>query len=390
MEFDNRWLNEAVGWQVAKEARQLCRAGAVLEAGWEDHRIKGVVMRNRKPQLAGFQFGSGGRLDITNLCLCKQSVRDGIMCVHSSAVVVAMIEGGVPPLGGASREGIEAKAGKGEASSREQTTPPVAKHETRDPLRVTFNERWVELWEKGRVPAKIEVDGEAGDRGLWSWMDHRGVKQVPAQLVLPPEKASDLLSGLKGKRGVYWGEREFSVAEVPASRLRVEMENAGGDFRLRPLPWGEDEQQLLVGGTETWVLFAERVLAQAMRVPPRGAEEAYQRLLQGEEVVLGPVDLLRALDQWHECLEFLSPPGQGLTLDQARPRFVLSVEGSLHALSGKVRVLYPGEVSFSLGEEPPGGAFPMRPDPEKGEFLLRNPAKEQAASRLLTEEWGFS
>lgn len=380
--LDERWLNEAVGWRVAKEARQLRKAGAVLQAAWEENRLQGIVLRAGKPGVAGFAFGKS-RLDLTNLCQCPDARRRGEMCVHSAAVALAVIHRDPPKAAGGAvaapptpQSGIDA--------------PAVPKEETREPVRVVFHERWLELWDKDRVPVKVEAAGDGGDRRLWRWLDQVGIAKLPAQLVLKAEQASLLLRALQGLGGAACGDRALTVAEVPAARLRVELLPAGSEFRLRPLPWRGDDQQLVAGGDRFWVVFPKRGLVQAMRQAPSGQEGVYAGLLREEEVVVSPGQLLAALDGWHESLEFLTEPGAGLTLDVAQPSFALRLEGSLNALAGRVTVGYPQDVSFLLGKNPPGGAFPMRPDPERGVFLMRNPAAESRARRLLTEEFGFS
>lgn len=379
-DLDDRWLNAAVGWRVAKEARLMRKAGAVLEAGWQENRLQGIVLRAGKPSLAGFAFGKN-RLDLTNLCQCPDARRRGEMCVHSAAVALAVIHGDAPKEAAQTGPAF-APAGVGSGRLPE-------KEETREPVRAVFHERWIELWGKDRVPVKLEASGD-GDRRLWRWMDRAAVTGLPAQMVLKVEQAAGLLDALEGLPGTVWGERNLMVAEIPAARLRVELEPAGEEFRLRPLPWRSEDQQLLGGGGRYWVVFPRRGLVQGLRRAPAGAEALYQRLLRGEEVVAGPAQLLAALDGWHECLEFLTAPGAGLALETAPAEFGLRLEGSLNALSGRVTVTYPQGVAFTLGQDPPAGAFPMRPDPGRGVFQLRNSAAETRARRLLTEELGFT
>ena len=103
-----------------------------------------------------------------------------------------------------------------------------------------------------------------------------------------------------------------------------------------------------------------------MRRAPAGAESVYERLLHEEAVVVGPAQLLAALDAWHECLEFLTEPGAGLALEAAQPGFAMRLEGALNALAGKVTVRYPQGVAFNLGQEPPAGAFPIPRSPRTG------------------------
>lgn len=381
MKLDENWLNAAVGWRVAKEARQMRKAGAVLRAGWEENRLQGLVLRAGKPSAAGFVFGKN-RLDLTNLCQCPDARRRGEMCVHSAAVALAVIHRDPPREGPAAGAATPSAAFAKEPAREERA-------EMRQPVRAVFHERWIELWDKDRVPVRIEA-AEQGDRTLWRWLDQAGVTKLPAQLVLKAEQAGSLLSALPGIPGVGWGQRSLTIAEVPAARLRVDLRNAGGEFRLSPLPWRGEDQILVGAGGRHWAIFPQRGLVQAMRRPPGGMEAIYERLLREEEVRLGPASLLAALDGWHECLEFLTEPGEGLALQQAEPAFALRLEGSLNALAGKVTVRYPQGVSFVLGQEPAAGAFPLRPDPEAGLFLLRNGAAEARARRLLTEEFGFT
>lgn len=378
-QLSEKWLSDAAGWKVMKEARGLHQAGAVLEVKVEGRHLKGVVLVQGKPQVAGFEIES--RTDLRNLCACHLSRRYGQVCAHSTAVVLAHLLGGVtaPAPAAFPRPQAEPAAANG---------PAIApRKETRGGVRITFDARFAELWEKGRIPVRVESAAEGGE-AVWSWLDRARVTKLPAACVLTPEQTIDLLEALQDTGAARRGTDALSVSGSPAARIRVRLQNTeDGDFRLTPLSRKGADQQWLRAGQRRWVYFPGRGLLEPVRPAPAGSEAVYADLLDGKEVTLPPGLLLAGLSGWHDAVEFLSEPGQGIVLEPGRPRFRARFEGSFNSLSGTVTVCYHNAVTFRLGATPPPGSFPYRaPD---GSFVTRNALAERlAASRL--EEFGFS
>ncbi len=372
-----KWLSDAAGWKVLKEARALQQAGAVSEVRVEGRNLKGVIIVQGKPQVAGFEIES--RTDLRNLCSCHLSRRYGQVCVHSTAVAMTHI------LGGTSAP-VAAKPGKS-APAPSCPEPVREKPETRGGVCVRLDVRFAELWEKGRIPVRVEAAAD-GAGVIWKWLDRAKISKLPAVCVVNPEQAIDLFEAIQDTGAARRGDDALAVAGTPAARVRVRLENcANGDFRLTPQVRKGNEQRWLRAGNRRWVYFPERALLEPVRPAPAGGESAYAELLDGKEVTIPPGLLLAGLSAWHDCVEFLSEPGQGIVLRPGTPRFSARFEGSFNALSGVVTVTYDDVVTFRLGAAPPGGSFPYRAT--DGSFVTRNAGAERYGAARL-EEFGFA
>ena len=84
MELTEKFLVSMCGWPVFKEARSIHAAGHVSEATYEPPLLKGKVVSQGKPFLAGLKIRSA--IDVENLCPCRDSRGRGIICAHSVAV----------------------------------------------------------------------------------------------------------------------------------------------------------------------------------------------------------------------------------------------------------------------------------------------------------------
>ena len=372
-----KWLADAAGWKVMKEARGIHQAGAVTEVSLDGRRLKGILVVQGKPQIAGFEIES--RTDIQNLCSCHLSRRYGQVCAHSTAVGLAYVLG---PVGGVP-SAVPPTPGRPAAAP----AAVVERPETRGGLRVHFDPRFADLWEKGRIPVRIEAAKDGG-QAVWKWLDRARVVKLPAGCVLNPEQAIDLLETLQDTGVARRGEDELAVSGSPASRLRVRLESlADGDFRLTPLARQGADHRWLRAGARIWAYFPGRGLLEPVRAAPAGAEAILGKLLAGEVATVPPGLLLAALNAWHECVEFLSEPGQGIVVRPGLPKFRARFEGSFNALSGIVTVIYGESSSFRLGATPPPGSFPFRA--ADGSFHTRNAMAERLAAARL-EDFGFT
>ncbi len=366
MELTEKWLNNAAGWQVLKEARAIWKAGAVISASYEGKLLRGVVAGGGQQRVAGFVIN--GPTDLDNLCKCPTARRFGQVCAHSVAVALTIIHGNgavIPSNPVAKKEGPIEKAptlrGKG--------------------VKVIFDHRLVEMWNRGRIPVKFEA-GEEEPSGIWDWLDQAGISTLPAHGVLSQEQAESFFARFSGNR-LQLGDTELFVADSEAARLKVNLYRDGDDFEVEPLPWKSEDQERL----GNWVLFPRRGAIEPLRRPPKHCEAIYGKLLEGKTVKVSAGELLAGIDAWHECLEFRSEPGEGLVIRTGQPEFRAKFEGSMNALSGTITVCYEG-VEFRLGGQPPAGAFPQRGT--DGAFLVRNGRAETAASEQLTDAMGFT
>ncbi|MEM7010750.1 MAG: SNF2-related protein, partial [Verrucomicrobiota bacterium] len=364
MELTRPWLQKIAGWKAVKQATLLFNAGAVVEADRKGDVVKGIVVAGKRRQVAGFKIND--EFDVDNLCTCIVARRTGQVCEHSVAVVLALISD--PP------EEPKPKT-EPKPAAAPKPAPPA------EPVEVCFDERAFELWAKGRIPIQFRKrDGDPNDADvrISAWLNSVGVQQLPTRAVLKPAQAAQLIVLLRGAEQVSVGERALTVSDVPAARLRVELSRDGDEFALSPFAWAKDDQELLDG----FVWFPERGLIQSLRKPPKGADEVYRDLLNGDAARIPAADFIRNAAAWEEAVEFV---GQTLHIAQAQPRFHLALEGSLNALSGVATVHYPDDVAFRMGQ----GRDDDFPIESGDQFLNRNPAAEDRAQQLL-ENAGFT
>ena len=91
-EITERWLMDAGGWQAMKAARAAWQAGSVLSVEFDGNRLRGQIRAAGRTLAAGLVIKS--RTDVSNLCSCPQSRRDGALCEHSLALGLAWVHRG--------------------------------------------------------------------------------------------------------------------------------------------------------------------------------------------------------------------------------------------------------------------------------------------------------
>lgn len=111
MELTEKLLVSLGGWPVMKEARAMHAAGRVVEASYEPPVLRGRISEGGK------QFGAGLKLrnsiDVENLCPCRDSRVRGIICAHSVAVGLQVLNPAQKP---ASRPAAAPAAPRGAAT----------------------------------------------------------------------------------------------------------------------------------------------------------------------------------------------------------------------------------------------------------------------------------
>ena len=90
VELTEKLLISMGGWQAYKEARALHAAGRVAEASYEPPILKGRLTDGDKSFLAGLKLRNA--IDVENLCPCRDSRVRGIICAHSLAVGLQVIQ----------------------------------------------------------------------------------------------------------------------------------------------------------------------------------------------------------------------------------------------------------------------------------------------------------
>jgi superfamily II DNA or RNA helicase len=85
-----RFLSDAGGWQALKQARALHEMGRVLEATYDPPLLQGRVREGENELKSGLRILSASKVE--NLCTCRMSRRDGMICPHALAVGLAWIK----------------------------------------------------------------------------------------------------------------------------------------------------------------------------------------------------------------------------------------------------------------------------------------------------------
>ncbi|MGH8047112.1 MAG: DEAD/DEAH box helicase [Chthoniobacterales bacterium] len=84
MDLTEKFLISMCGWPVFKQARAIHAAGRVTGASYEPPLLKGRVSEGGKEFLCGLKLNN--RIDVENICPCRDSRVRGIICAHSIAV----------------------------------------------------------------------------------------------------------------------------------------------------------------------------------------------------------------------------------------------------------------------------------------------------------------
>jgi len=84
VELTEKLLVSMGGWPVMKEARAIHAAGRISEASYEPPVLRGKIAEGGKQFMAGLKMRNS--IDVENLCPCRDSRVRGIICAHSVAV----------------------------------------------------------------------------------------------------------------------------------------------------------------------------------------------------------------------------------------------------------------------------------------------------------------
>jgi superfamily II DNA or RNA helicase len=339
-ELTRDFLMDAGGWKEMKAAREMHRAGLVVEASFEGGVLEGMVKTGGKAKKVRMVIHS--RTDMDNKCSCFLARRDGRVCSHAVAV------------------GLEVIAPTVRAVAEEKEVVPEEKVESLWPRLVEEAEegarsitcsvmlplKMAETWTRGQIMIGVGVRDEEGvecllgqlgkeDLLLVGERDARLLEKLqelfPAQPpgVVTLEKAAflKLLEGLAGHPRVLFGKKES--AQVNPVRRRLPLRCS--DFKLKAV-WPREMTALIEGGV-AWGLVDKEFVPVALGLP-----EKWTRVL-GKGTTVGEIDaprVLRGLAEWFEISDevWKSLP-QELT-----PTVELRLEGSLNHVDGTLVFLY--------------------------------------------------
>src|SRR6516225_762899 len=89
IQITERFLMDTGGWQAMKMARALVQMGRVVRARYAPPLLQGLVREGEIEYRAGLKIS--GKTDVENLCSCRESREWGIICAHSLAVGLVVL-----------------------------------------------------------------------------------------------------------------------------------------------------------------------------------------------------------------------------------------------------------------------------------------------------------
>lgn len=90
IELNEDFFAEVAGWGVVRDARSLLGGDKVLSSNWSPPLLKGVVQDGAVLYRAGLVIK--GSVDIDNVCSCRSAREAGIICAHSVAVGLHLLQ----------------------------------------------------------------------------------------------------------------------------------------------------------------------------------------------------------------------------------------------------------------------------------------------------------
>jgi superfamily II DNA or RNA helicase len=376
MQITEKLLVETGGWQVFKHARGLHAGGRVSEAVQEGGELSGYVREGETRYRAGLRFLS--RTNVENLCTCKDSRARGLICAHSVAVALGILQPAVsqpapviqaPPVGVPPQRSVEARGFSKEVGK------PVELH-------VVFPPNLGQAAARGGASIGVEAVC-AGRRVLLNALETRETYRcdnadwrllealvllqeggaLPGMFSLGVDPLLALFEALDGHPRVTIARRApLRVGGESVRPVLYAETRPNGDWALRcELPAGG---ALFAGKKAAWLLRDA-----ALRPVCAGLPFAYLSLLQGEVVLpAGAVGTFveREWAQLRACFDcerielpgtpsvvgdgFNSMQTTGATVDPhalAGPVFIMRLEGSLNFLTATLTVAY-GDVRTTL------------------------------------------
>ena len=319
-----RFLSECGGWQALREARGIHAAGRVLAASYAPPLLEGRVREGDGELRSGLRITSQSHVE--NLCTCRASRRDGVVCAHALAVGLAWLK---PPAVAAPAAPVKA------------ATADVGPHFSTDEgepleLHIVLPPNFAAAWDRNAITLGIE-GATGGRRVLLSALAGAKNYRVSAADLPVLTKLRALADGTLP--GIATIDRTAFLDLLPtlASYPRVTFaKTAPATIHGKPFDTASglpSEVVILAGSSSAWLLHGHAFHPLAPAVTTAASATA------GTEP----------------------------------PRFALALEGSLNHLTARLDAIY-GEDHFSVEATPPRTAKTPR----------HHAAESQALDRLRT------
>jgi superfamily II DNA or RNA helicase len=433
IQLNDAFFQKTAGWEVVKHARALLAIDKVLSSNYTPPVLKGVVAAGETTYRAGLVIK--GVIDIDNLCTCRASRDDGIICAHSVAVGLHWMRGQAEEKSGKQenrKTGAEAVGPVRTATSGPAAVPKPARDGIKLrraeggevlEIHVIFPPNLADSLARGRAMLVFEGATSRGrmplnalvkagpfrlsptDAELLDAAELVSGGDTPGMVQLPAADFVELLPKLAGHPRLTVGRTQpFAVSNTPAALpLKATLE-ANGEITIALRPGGKPPV-VFSGGTAAWVL-AEVGQAASLPAAPTGAKGIQATATNPGRLAACPTLAPLALaPQFRGALQqplrmprtqvplFLSQDWPKLSaggsveanfrledfeLKPQPPKFILNLAGGLAQLTGSLQCAY-GPRIMTVGVSAAGeGAF--IPDPANPRrYATRDPLAEHNA-----------
>ncbi len=433
IQLTDAFFQKTAGWEVVKHARVLLASDKVLSSNYTPPVLKGVVAAGETTYRAGLVIK--GIIDIDNMCTCRASRDDGIICAHSVAVGLHWMRGQAEEKSGKQenrKTGAEAAIPATGPVGRPTASPKPA----RDGLKLRRAEpgevleihvifppnladslargRAMLVFEgatsRGRMPLNALVKGgpfrlSPTDAELLDAAELVAGGDTPGMVQLPAADFVELLPKLAGHPRLTVGRTQpFAVSNTPAGLpLKATLE-ASGEITLALRASGKPPV-IFSAGTSAWVLSEVGQAASLPAAPTGAIRDSSTANPTGRLAACPTLTPLALAPQFRGALQqplriprtqvplFLSQDWPKLSaggsveanfrledfeLTPQPPKFILNLAGGLAQLTGSLQCAY-GPRIMTVGVSAAGeGAF--IPDPANPRrYATRDPLAEHNA-----------
>lgn len=366
-----KWIGEAAGGRVFREARALVRLGKVNQLKQSGGVYQALVGHGKKPLRVVVKVIS--KTEVKNLCPCIMSRRTGAMCEHAAAVLMATI------LPSDSSYDHHVMSEEDEAAQPD-VIPLDVRLSPNFPVEGISN---VQLKTSARSAEKLSQS----DFALALWLHKNTGQTGAAMLALPIAQMACFYQAIAGHPAVWTGKDkvEISLAHLrPKLELEIDAEHNSEMIWMRIV---EDQSFALLGDRlalwdrESNNLLIDQGVGKNKLV---GMGMSPADLASGEWLHIETSVFVKALDALDQVYQLPGGLG-GLKIHEAEPDIELQIAGSTRALQARLTAVYPGGVRVLLPATSAAvSEFPILSD--DGDWLLRHPEFERSAiARLMRD-----
>ena len=407
VELSEKFLAEIAGWDVMKQARAMLASDRVLSGNWAPPVLKGVVQTEGGSLRSGLVIKS--KVDIENMCPCRQSREWGTMCAHSVSV-------GLRVLQRDSKSEVAIMAKKAATSPGAPPLLPTSAAPKKSLFRIDalkdgdeaslrfwimFPPNWKQMLSQGKVTLFFEGETSGGRKPLnaiptgarytLETEDARLLEQlelltggeIPAMWPFDLTALAELLSVIEDHPRLSVGRKsKMAVLSRPwVPQMTVSLEE-NGEMRLKVI--GDASDVVWIPGRSVYVVAGDEIC-------PMGLPPSCAAALQGE-MVLNRYLIPEFLQSAGGFLSGESRCETNFSLEDfefvpSAPSFSLSLKGGLAQLSARLECQYGARV-FTVGISDKNESVWV-PDPDsRFRYTTRDPRSESnALGRVL--RYGF-